>query len=156
MLEFHAWSTARPAQESDTTADALEKEVKIVIELEKEQGTSSLIGRLVFPTDSRAPTFGLVLSWWLYAHVLPHVKRKLGSGSTTSSPVSNLPLLLSPTFLDELYVSDSVSRTHLSPPHSFIVLSPCCVVCNPSVLCNHNDPLLIFLVLYYRIYAPYR
>ncbi|KAI0728976.1 hypothetical protein C8Q72DRAFT_875529 [Fomitopsis betulina] len=37
MLEFHAWSTARPAQESDTTADALEKEVKIVIELEKEQ-----------------------------------------------------------------------------------------------------------------------
>ncbi|EPS97925.1 hypothetical protein FOMPIDRAFT_1127585 [Fomitopsis schrenkii] len=50
MLEFHAWSTARPAQESDSTADALEKEVKIVMELEKEQGTSSLIGRLVFPT----------------------------------------------------------------------------------------------------------
>ncbi|KAH9840550.1 uncharacterized protein C8Q71DRAFT_412560 [Rhodofomes roseus] len=37
MLEFHAWSTARPAHESDTTADALEKEVKTVIELEKEQ-----------------------------------------------------------------------------------------------------------------------
>ena len=27
MLEFHAWSTARPAQESDSTADALEKEI---------------------------------------------------------------------------------------------------------------------------------
>ena len=55
MLEFHAWSTARPAHESDTAADTLEKEVKVVIELEKEQGTSSLIGRPVFPTLSRDP-----------------------------------------------------------------------------------------------------
>ncbi|KAH9917706.1 uncharacterized protein B0H18DRAFT_1033475 [Fomitopsis serialis] len=43
MLDFHAWSTARPAHESDTNADALEKEVKVVIEFEKEQGMSSLI-----------------------------------------------------------------------------------------------------------------
>ena len=32
MLEFHAWSTARPAHESDTAADTLEKEVKVVIQ----------------------------------------------------------------------------------------------------------------------------
>ncbi|KAI0947951.1 hypothetical protein AcW1_009581 [Taiwanofungus camphoratus] len=37
MLEFHAWSTARPTYESDRTADELEKEVKAMIELEKEQ-----------------------------------------------------------------------------------------------------------------------
>ncbi|PCH35231.1 hypothetical protein WOLCODRAFT_139815 [Wolfiporia cocos MD-104 SS10] len=37
VLEFHAWSTARPMHESDRTADALEKEVKAVVELEKEQ-----------------------------------------------------------------------------------------------------------------------
>ena len=53
MLEVHAWSTARPAHESDATADTLEKEVKVVIGLEKEQGTSSFIGRPVFPTSSR-------------------------------------------------------------------------------------------------------
>ncbi|KAF9816589.1 hypothetical protein IEO21_03990 [Rhodonia placenta] len=41
MLEFHAWSTARSAHESDKTADALEKEVKAVMELEQEQGMSS-------------------------------------------------------------------------------------------------------------------
>ncbi|EMD35492.1 hypothetical protein CERSUDRAFT_96608 [Gelatoporia subvermispora B] len=40
MLEFHAWSSARPSYESDHTADALESEVKSVIEMEKEQGTS--------------------------------------------------------------------------------------------------------------------
>ncbi|OCH86503.1 hypothetical protein OBBRIDRAFT_797125 [Obba rivulosa] len=37
MLEFHAWSTARPSYESDRTADSLEQEVKAVIEMEKEQ-----------------------------------------------------------------------------------------------------------------------
>ncbi|CCM03276.1 uncharacterized protein FIBRA_05404 [Fibroporia radiculosa] len=40
MLEFHAWSTSRPTYESDRTADALEKEVKAVMELEREQGMS--------------------------------------------------------------------------------------------------------------------
>ncbi|KZT04478.1 uncharacterized protein LAESUDRAFT_814078 [Laetiporus sulphureus 93-53] len=38
MLEFHAWSTARPSFESDRAADALEKEVKTVMDMEKEQG----------------------------------------------------------------------------------------------------------------------
>ena len=41
MLDFHAWSTARPTQESDRTADVLEQEIKSVIELEKEQGMFS-------------------------------------------------------------------------------------------------------------------
>lgn len=57
MLEFHAWSTARSAHESDKTADALEKEVKAVMELEQEQGMSSsspslsLVGRPAFLRD---------------------------------------------------------------------------------------------------------
>lgn len=125
MLEFHAWSTARPAQESDSTADALEKEVKIVMELEKEQGTSSLIGRLVFPTYCRAPTFGPVLSWRLYAHVLRYVKRKLDSGSTTLSPVSSLPLLLLPTSLDELCLGRCLKDASLAL--QIDVVSPCVV-----------------------------
>ncbi|KAH9947501.1 hypothetical protein B0H21DRAFT_778458 [Amylocystis lapponica] len=37
MLEFHAWSTARPTRESDRTAEELEKEINSVIEQEKEQ-----------------------------------------------------------------------------------------------------------------------
>lgn len=51
VLEFHAWSTSRPTQESDATADRLEKEINVVMELEKEQGRSSnplhvtLVGR---------------------------------------------------------------------------------------------------------------
>ncbi|EMD35473.1 hypothetical protein CERSUDRAFT_85436 [Gelatoporia subvermispora B] len=40
MLEFHAWSTARPSCESDRTADTLEAEVKAIIELEKDQERS--------------------------------------------------------------------------------------------------------------------
>lgn len=62
MLEFHAWSTARPAHESDVTADALENEVKAVMELEKEQGmfspspSLSLVGRPVFSTDRHTPS----------------------------------------------------------------------------------------------------
>ncbi|KAI0078371.1 hypothetical protein K474DRAFT_1641767 [Panus rudis PR-1116 ss-1] len=38
-LDFHAWSSARPLQESDRTADALEKEINELMEAEKEQGT---------------------------------------------------------------------------------------------------------------------
>ncbi|KZT64088.1 hypothetical protein DAEQUDRAFT_658870, partial [Daedalea quercina L-15889] len=74
MLDLHAWSTARPAHESDTTADALEKEVKAVIELEKEQGTSSLIGRPVFPAISRPSAVAL---WHkrLYAHFCPNEEK---------------------------------------------------------------------------------
>ncbi|CAL1699550.1 unnamed protein product [Somion occarium] len=37
MLEFHAWSSARPMQESDRTADALEKEINELMGTEKEQ-----------------------------------------------------------------------------------------------------------------------
>lgn len=59
MIEFHAWSTSRPAQESDTTADKLEKVIKDVMETEKEQGRSStsplpitLVGRPIFHLTS--------------------------------------------------------------------------------------------------------
>ena len=41
MLDFLAWSTSRPSQESDATADRLEKEINAVMEREKEQGRSS-------------------------------------------------------------------------------------------------------------------
>ncbi|RPD61248.1 hypothetical protein L227DRAFT_610295 [Lentinus tigrinus ALCF2SS1-6] len=41
IIEFHAWSAARPTFESERTADALEKEVKALVEAEKEQGRSS-------------------------------------------------------------------------------------------------------------------
>ncbi|KAI0090337.1 hypothetical protein BDY19DRAFT_939669 [Irpex rosettiformis] len=37
MLDFHAWSTSRPVHETETTADALEKEVNVIMEIEKEQ-----------------------------------------------------------------------------------------------------------------------
>ncbi|KAI0703719.1 hypothetical protein BC835DRAFT_1262355 [Cytidiella melzeri] len=40
MLELHAWSTSRPTQESDSTADTLEKEINGIMETEKEQGRS--------------------------------------------------------------------------------------------------------------------
>lgn len=42
MLEFHAWSTARPAHESESTAQALEKEIMEVVAIENEQGRSSV------------------------------------------------------------------------------------------------------------------
>ena len=55
LLEFHAWSTARPVHESDRTADALEKEINAIMEAEKEQGMSSVppcpasfVGRRMF------------------------------------------------------------------------------------------------------------
>lgn len=55
MLEFHAWSSARPMQESDRTADALEKEINELMGTEKEQGMSlapslplNLVGRPMF------------------------------------------------------------------------------------------------------------
>ncbi|EIW55211.1 uncharacterized protein TRAVEDRAFT_39512 [Trametes versicolor FP-101664 SS1] len=37
ILDFHAWSAARPMHESDRTADTLEKEVQTIREAEKEQ-----------------------------------------------------------------------------------------------------------------------
>ncbi|KAI0366823.1 hypothetical protein BV20DRAFT_971330 [Pilatotrama ljubarskyi] len=37
ILDFHAWSAARPTHESDKTADTLEKEIKSLREAEKEQ-----------------------------------------------------------------------------------------------------------------------
>lgn len=40
ILDFHAWSAARPMHESDRTADTLEKEVQTIREAEKEQGRS--------------------------------------------------------------------------------------------------------------------
>lgn len=55
MLNFHAWSTARPTHESDATADKLEKDINSIMETEKEQGRSlaplaytSLVGRRTF------------------------------------------------------------------------------------------------------------
>ena len=48
MLDFHAWSSARPMHESDKTADALEKEINELMETEKDQGMS---------TPSQPPTF---------------------------------------------------------------------------------------------------
>ncbi len=41
VIDFHAWSAARPVFESDKTADVLEKEVKSLVDTEKEQGMSS-------------------------------------------------------------------------------------------------------------------
>ncbi|CDO70478.1 hypothetical protein BN946_scf184569.g21 [Trametes cinnabarina] len=40
VLEFHAWSTARPAHEHDKAADILEREIKNIRETEQEQGRS--------------------------------------------------------------------------------------------------------------------
>ncbi|KAK7678291.1 hypothetical protein QCA50_018639 [Cerrena zonata] len=37
MLDFHAWSSARPLHESDKTADRLEKEINELMETEKDQ-----------------------------------------------------------------------------------------------------------------------
>ncbi|KAI8976718.1 hypothetical protein BD414DRAFT_467136 [Trametes punicea] len=42
ILDFHAWSTARPTHESDKAADSLEKEIRRIREIEQEQGRSSL------------------------------------------------------------------------------------------------------------------
>ena len=62
IIEFHAWSAARPAHEGEKMADVLEKEVKTLRDAEKEQGTSglcpsssppsapvSVVGRRTFP-----------------------------------------------------------------------------------------------------------
>ena len=43
MLEFHAWSTARPTHESDVTAGNLEKDINKIIETENEQGRFSVL-----------------------------------------------------------------------------------------------------------------
>ena len=43
MLEFHAWSTARPTHESDSTAESLEMEINKIIETENEQGRFSVL-----------------------------------------------------------------------------------------------------------------
>ena len=55
IIDFHAWSAARPTFASDKTADALEKEIKSLLEIEKEQGRSlappafpSFVGRQTF------------------------------------------------------------------------------------------------------------
>ncbi|KAK7678306.1 hypothetical protein QCA50_018654 [Cerrena zonata] len=49
MLDFHAWSSARPLHESDKTADRLEKEINELIETEKDQG--------MFSVSSPSPSF---------------------------------------------------------------------------------------------------
>ncbi|KAI0720670.1 hypothetical protein C8T65DRAFT_567094 [Cerioporus squamosus] len=54
IIDFHAWSAARPLSESDKTADVLEKEVKSLVEAEKEQGTSST--SLSMSTPSVSPS----------------------------------------------------------------------------------------------------
>ena len=40
LLEFHAWAAARPTHVSEEAAERLEKEVKALQEMEREQGTS--------------------------------------------------------------------------------------------------------------------
>ncbi|KAK7676160.1 hypothetical protein QCA50_020871 [Cerrena zonata] len=49
MLDFHAWSSARPLHESDKTADRLEKEINELMETEKDQG--------MFSASSPPPSF---------------------------------------------------------------------------------------------------
>ncbi|KAI1786730.1 hypothetical protein LXA43DRAFT_1032672 [Ganoderma leucocontextum] len=41
IIDFHAWSAARPAHEGEKMADLLEKEVKTLRDAEKDQGTSA-------------------------------------------------------------------------------------------------------------------
>ncbi len=55
ILDFHVWSAARPMQESDKTADTLEKEVQTIREAEKEQGRSR-----TSPSACTAPTHRFV------------------------------------------------------------------------------------------------
>ncbi|TFK88489.1 hypothetical protein K466DRAFT_585527 [Polyporus arcularius HHB13444] len=43
VIDFHAWSAARPVFESDKTADVLEKEVKSLVDTEKEQEKTRLL-----------------------------------------------------------------------------------------------------------------
>ncbi|KAI0631092.1 hypothetical protein C8Q77DRAFT_1074956 [Trametes polyzona] len=56
ILEFHAWSAARPMYESDKTADTLEQEVKALREAEKDQGRS-LLSSTPSPCTMPAPGF---------------------------------------------------------------------------------------------------
>ena len=92
MIEFHAWSTSRPMQESDRTADLLEKEISGIIETEVEQGRSStsiphiyLIGmpmfRLAFPSPFNHISFR-------HADSYCRLKRKRVKNSMTSLTVS--------------------------------------------------------------------
>lgn len=69
MLEFHAWSTVRPTHETESTAKALEKEMRSIVETEDEQGRSSislpppnsLVGR-------RRSTVSVAIFcvWWMF------------------------------------------------------------------------------------------
>ncbi|OBZ67771.1 hypothetical protein A0H81_12477 [Grifola frondosa] len=69
LLDFHAWSTSRPTHESDQTADTLEKDIKAVIEMEKEQGMfspptsvpTSLVGTRIFLAFSLLASLDLCL-----------------------------------------------------------------------------------------------
>ncbi|TBU51177.1 hypothetical protein BD310DRAFT_963153 [Dichomitus squalens] len=54
IIEFHAWSSARPMHESDQMADVLEKEIKGLRNIESEQGTSS--APIYFSIPSASPS----------------------------------------------------------------------------------------------------
>ena len=62
MLEFHAWSTARPLHENERTADELEKEINALMATEKEQGMSSTLLRLLVGTPMFPSTHPLSLA----------------------------------------------------------------------------------------------
>ncbi|KAH8101126.1 hypothetical protein BXZ70DRAFT_110447 [Cristinia sonorae] len=50
VIDFHAWSSARPAKEAERNADMLEREINGLLETEKEQGmcsTSELVSLLI-------------------------------------------------------------------------------------------------------------
>ena len=60
IIEFHAWSAARPAYEGEKMADVLEQEVKMLRDAEKEQGTSA-------PSPSLSPS----ASVWVVGRRVP-------------------------------------------------------------------------------------
>jgi hypothetical protein len=106
MLDFHAWSTSRPTQENDTTADTLEREINSIMETEKEQGRflssspscSCFIGRPMFcilvPIVCPLAGYAYIL---LYTELtLLSLKRGPVNGSTTLSIASRWLWLHSP------------------------------------------------------------
>ena len=53
LLDTHAWATTRPAHESEECADAMERDIMNVREMERDQGTSPAFTST--PPSARVP-----------------------------------------------------------------------------------------------------
>ncbi|KAH9855322.1 hypothetical protein C2E23DRAFT_874858 [Lenzites betulinus] len=68
ILDFHAWSAARPMYESDKNADTLEKAVRTLRDAEKDQGRS-----YPSPSSRAMPASGFVGRRTAHTPRLPHI-----------------------------------------------------------------------------------